>query len=76
MKEECATKALCCAIVVLAMGGCATTPPQSSLQAVAKEMVKKNPNSPDRWVDYGRTCLYTRDPKEAEQAFRKAHSLG
>jgi Tfp pilus assembly protein PilF len=62
-------------VIVVLLGACASTRCPSTLQGSAKESATKNPNSPEYWVECGRGSLYSRDGKDAEQAFRRAIDL-
>jgi len=59
-------------IIACIMASCAANRAASPLQSVAQETVIKDPMNPESWVEYGRISLYSKDPKEAERAFRKA----
>lgn len=70
-------KILFYSLLVWTLAGCATTgrQPSLSLQSLGQEAIKKDPQNPASWVEYGRLSLYAKDPEEAKKAFRKAIEL-
>ncbi len=66
---------LICAGLAFFMSGCATTPKIPPLQDAAARAVRDDPQNPDRWVEYGRACLFAGNSPAAEMAFRRALEL-
>lgn len=71
-----ATKALIglCPALLLAAGcvGARSRPVVSPLQETAAGVVLQDPSSPEKWVEYGVTCIFSTNYPGAIEAFRMA----
>lgn len=66
----------CWVMLVFIFSGCATSHSKvHPLQRAAAQVVLKDPQNPEYWVEYGRASLFSNNPQGAEMAFRWALQL-
>lgn len=73
--KQCITPIAQCLLLVAVVSGCAPSAKGPPLQRAAEQMVLKDPQNPEYWVEYGRAALFSNNPQGAEQAFRNALRL-
>lgn len=55
---------------------CATAEPKySRMQDIGPKVILEDPTKPEKWVEYGRACLFSNNQGGAVQAFKYAIEL-